>query len=218
MSLGRIGCATKAQQGSVTSMTVHSAPPPICQASPRWLLNRDDSFHHQWEAIKATMCQPGINLPPLQLEVVKLSKQLHAADDVSALYPSITNGLSGHWFPPYISQKRQHFTAVTPCHDEICATCHLSDAQCTEKSQVVCVLSKSESAWEGRIHWEKETVEERWEISVCLTTGLGGCVRGRWRREAAEVSDYHCTIAITQKVHSVEPSKGGFLLLQKAAL
>lgn len=49
-------------------------------------------------------------------------------------------------------------------------------------------------------------------------TGLGGSVTGRWRGDTAEASDYHCTIANTQKVLSVEPSKGSFPLLQKAAL
>lgn len=172
MSLGGIGCATSlstdpVQHGSVTLVTVHSAPPPICQASLRWLLNRYDTFPHHWEAIRAKMCHPGINSPPLRLEVIELSKQLHAADYVSALYLSIANGLSGQWFPTYICQKRQHFAVVTPCHGEICATCHLSDARCTEKSQIVWVLSQSKSAWEDRIQWEKETVEERWETSGC---------------------------------------------------
>lgn len=108
----------------------------------------------------------------LQLGVIKLSKQLHAADDVSALCLSITNVLSGHWFPSYISQERQHFAAVTPCLGEICATCHLSDTHRTEKSQIRCVLSKSESEWEEKIQWETETGKGRGkERAKCLLKG-----------------------------------------------
>lgn len=41
MSPGRIGCAIQVRQGFVTSMTVHSAPPPVCQvtAKQRWQLS-----------------------------------------------------------------------------------------------------------------------------------------------------------------------------------
>lgn len=90
-------------------------PPPACQAPLRSLLNRDDSFHSLWVAGRAMRCQPRINSPPPQLGVIKLSKRLHSAHDVSALCLSITNGLSGEWFPPYIRQERWHFAAVTPC-------------------------------------------------------------------------------------------------------
>lgn len=146
-SPGRKGCATKVRLGSVTLMTVHSSSPPVCQAFLRSPLNSDGSFYHQWKARRAMMCHPGINLPPLQLKVNKLSEPLHAADDVSAMCLSITNDLSANWFPPFISQERHHSAAVTSCLGEICATCHLSDTHCTEKSQIGCVLSKFWSAW-----------------------------------------------------------------------
>lgn len=105
LSPGRIGCATKIFRGSVTLMTGHSASSTCLSGYPRATAKQRWQLSPQWEAGRAAMCQLGINVPPLQFGVNKLSKQMHAADDVSALCLSITNGLSAHWFPPYISQE-----------------------------------------------------------------------------------------------------------------
>lgn len=87
------------------------------------------------ERLEELQRHPGINLPPPQLGVIKLLKLY----DLSALCLSITNDLSVHRFPPYISQERQHFAVVTQCLCEICATCQTPIAQ--KKSQIGCVLS-----------------------------------------------------------------------------
>lgn len=86
------------------------------------------------ERLEELQRHPGINLPPPQLGVIKLLKLY----DLSALCLSITNDLSVHRFPPYISQERQHFAVVTV---SLWNLRHLSNTHRTKKSQIGCVLS-----------------------------------------------------------------------------